>query len=93
MKNTFEKHVRRTDHGQYRSTTSDLKTARILTGLKIPSTTTAPNLTVSLPMVFDRHVGHYCGAAPGGGFDEATDGHYEGIRNSLSANWSNDFLT
>lgn len=93
MKNAFEKHVRRPDHGQYRSTTSDLMTAGILADLKTPSATPAPDPTVPLPMVFDHHVGYYGGAVSGLGFDEPTNGHYEGIGNWLLANWSSDFPT
>lgn len=93
MKNAFEKHVRRPGHGQYRSTTSDLMTAGILAELKTPSVTPVPDPAVALPMAFDQHVGYYGGAVAGLGFDDPTNGHYEGIGNWLLANWSSDFIT
>ncbi len=89
MENAFEKHTRRPDHGQYRSTTSDLMTAGILADLKTPSATPALDPQVSLPVLFDNQLAYYDGV--GTGLDAPINGHYEGIGNWLLASWSSEF--
>lgn len=87
--NSFNKNARRSDHGQYRSTTSELMTAGILADLKTPSATPVMDPHIPSPMIFDPQVPYYDGG--GTGVDTSLNAHYEGIGNWLLTNWSNDF--